>query len=79
MKRSLVQSCGVLILLYLIQGCFVGFTFSVKLLVQRHNATETQQGTLSWANYPFSFKVRHFFTISTLSRFNYQVHMGGCD
>ena len=57
MKLSFLHSASALLILYLIQGIFVGFTFGVKLLVQQHNATEAQQGILSWANYPFSFKV----------------------
>ena len=57
MKIGLVHSLTALFVLYLVQGVFVGLTFGVKLLVKQHNATDAQQTQLSWANYPFSFKV----------------------
>ena len=67
MKLSFLHSASALLILYLIQGVFVGFTFGVKLLVQQHNATEAQQGILSLANYPFSFKVRNQFKLKASS------------
>lgn len=54
--RSLYAPTGVLLALYFVQGVVVGLVFGLKFITQDYGASESNQATMSIANYPYSFK-----------------------